>query len=70
MGDFRDPEKVLSGQIEDVQVEIDRKERELFGYDDEMKALERRKELLESEIEDLLKEQQKLEQELRQVRNE
>lgn len=70
MGDFRDEDKVLRGHIEDVQVEIDRKQRTLSGFESEISTLLKQKEVLEVDIEDLYKEKQKLEQDLRRYLNE
>ncbi len=70
MGDFRDPDKVLSGEIEDVQVQIDRKEKELSEIHAEMDTLKRKNEMLEIDIEELYSEKQKLDQALRRVERE
>lgn len=70
MGDFRDADKVLRGEIEDVQVLIDRKEKEISGVHAEMDALKRKNETIEIDIEELYSEKKKLDQALRRVENE
>lgn len=70
MGDFRDADKVLRGEIEDVQVLIDRKEKEISAIHAEMDALKRKNEMFEIDIEELYSEKKKLGQALRRVENE
>lgn len=67
MGDFSSPDRVLRGQIEDVQIDIDRKERELRTFDDDLKTLLRKKEIIEAEIEEKYEEKKRLERELRSL---
>lgn len=67
MGDFSSEDRVIKGQIEDLQIDIDRKERELSGFDGEIKGLLRKKELLEAEIEEHYVEMKRLQQELRSL---
>lgn len=67
MGDFSSEDRVIKGQIEDLQIDIDRKERELSGFDAEIKGLLRKKELLEAEIEEHYVEMKRLQQELRSL---
>ncbi|MBU1119440.1 hypothetical protein KKH43_06175 [Patescibacteria group bacterium] len=65
MSDFSDPIKQMTGEIEDVQVDIDRKERELLTLTQEVASLSKRQELLEDELEKMYKEKTGLEQKRR-----
>ena len=70
MGDFSSRDRILKGDIEDVLIDIDRKERELQLFDEEIKALLKKKEILEDEIESAYLEKKRLDDELRSLENE
>lgn len=53
MGDFSDPINQLKGELEDLRMDIDLKEKDYREVKNNLKEYERRKELLEAEIDEL-----------------
>ncbi|NQU99285.1 MAG: hypothetical protein HQ538_00980 [Parcubacteria group bacterium] len=53
MGDFSDPINRLKGDLEDLRMDIDLKEKDLKKVKNSLKEFERQKELLEAEIDEL-----------------
>jgi chromosome segregation ATPase len=53
MSDFSDPINQLKGDLEDLRMDIDLKEKDLKKVMDNLKESERQKELLEDEIDEL-----------------
>lgn len=67
MREFSHPIRKIEGEIEDLQIEIDRKEQELKQATDEFAALSKKKELLEIEIEEFYAEKKRKIQEKRRL---
>ena len=53
MGDFSDPINQLKGDLEDLRLDIDLKNKDLKEVKNNLEGFERQKELLEAEIDEL-----------------
>ena len=67
MREFSHPLRKIEGEIEDLQIEIDRKEQELKQVTDDFAVLAKKKELLETEIEEMYAEKKRKIQEQRRL---
>jgi len=68
MAYFKDPIVVIQTELEEIQDLISRKEKKMKGLDKQIKSLERDKELMEGELEDLLNEEKSIKRKLNKAR--
>lgn len=67
MVDFSSPQKKLEDDLEDIQMDVYRKEKELKALNAQLKELERNKELLEDEIGDLREKEESIRRDIERI---
>ncbi|MBU1177749.1 hypothetical protein KJ903_00855 [Patescibacteria group bacterium] len=68
MPDFSDPSKRIQGELEDLREDIGKREKEVRRVRIDIRDLEKRKELLEEELDELFAEEKRLAREATRMR--
>lgn len=68
MSDFSDPQKIIQGELDDLREDIGRREKEIRKVKADIRDLEKRKELLEEELEELFATEKRLEKDAMRMR--